>query len=787
MTCASCAASVEKALRSIDGVVAAEVNFAAERAVVRHVAGLPDEALIRAVERAGYRARVRAEARRELAIGGLVDGSDAAAVERALAAVPGVRRAVVNLAIGSATVELDRPVAVGELVAAVARAGYEATALAAHEPAREEEDRGERGLGVRLAVAAALTTPLMAAMFVGGPLAAPPVQAVLATVVVFGTGIGFFRVALRKARRGSANMDTLIALGAGSAWAYSCAEWAAHAAREPPHLYFETAAMIVTLILFGRWLEARAKGRARDAIRALARLRVPTARVLVNGAERDVPAGELEPGDLFLVRPGERIATDGIVEQGSSTVDESLLSGESLPVRRGPGDPVIGGTLNGAGALTVRATRVGEETALAQIIRLVEEAQGSKAPIQRVADRVAGVFVPAVIAVAALTFAVWFLGPAEGRIGEALLPAVAVLVIACPCSLGLATPTAIMVGMGRGAQGGILLRNAEALERAASVEVVVLDKTGTITEGKPEVIAIEPAPGVPVAELLAVAAGVERFSEHPLAAAIVTASERAGVTAIPVDAFEAHAGEGVLGRVAGELVAVGSAGFLSRLGFDPTPLAEAATRIEARAATPLHVARAGRLLGILGVADRLKPTSREAIARLGALGLEVYLMTGDHARVAAAIAAEAGIGPERVFAGVKPALKAAHVRKLRVGGRRVAMVGDGVNDAPALAAADVGIALGSGADVAIEAAHATIPGDDVRLVADLIVLARATLRIVRQNLFFAFFYNTAAIPVAAFGLLSAAGGPMLAAAAMAMSSVSVVGNALRLRWVKLRA
>jgi Cu+-exporting ATPase len=671
----------------------------------------------------------------------------------------------------------------GALVRAVRSAGYGAslpdTALLAPADRFTDEARRQRWLALG---ALALSLPVFTLSMLGLHFPGSDwMQAILASGVVFGCGAQFFVVAAKKARQLAANMDTLVALGALAAWGYSV--WLL--AQGAHHLYFETAAMIVSLILVGRWLEARAKGRAGNALRALFELTPRTARRLEGGVEREVPASGLEVGDRFVVRPGEQIATDGVIREGRSAVDESMLTGESLPVERGPGDEVAGATINQYGALVVEVTRVGADTTLMQIVRLVQSAQGSKAPIQRVADRVAGVFVPIVLALAALTFAGWWLSGADAT--HALLPAVAVLVIACPCAMGLATPTAIMVGTGRAAERGILIRDAASLERAQAIGAVVLDKTGTVTEGRPTLTAVRTVGHLDETAVRQFAAAAEKRSEHPLGLAVA----RAVPDAPDPTAFEAVPGEGVVATVDGHAVVVGTARLLAAREVDAAPAAAAAAALNESGQSAVLLAVDGRLQAVLGIADTVKAGAAAAVGRLRALGLEVYLVTGDHEQTALAVARAIGVEEACVRAEVRPEGKAAEIARLaeraHQRGRLVAMVGDGINDAPALAAADVGIALGTGTDVAIEAASVTLLGADLGGVADAIALSRATMRTIRMNLGWAFGYNVAAIPLAALGLLAGMGGPMVAAAAMALSSVSVVGNSLRLRRFRFRA
>jgi P-type Cu+ transporter len=555
-------------------------------------------------------------------------------------------------------------------------------------------------------------------------------------------------------------------------------------------VYFEAASVIIALILLGRLLEARAKGRATDAIKKLMGLQARTARVVRDdGRHEDVAVEALAPGDLILVRPGEKIPTDGVVAEGRSAVDESMLTGESLPVGKGPGDEVVGATVNRTGSFEFRATRVGRDTVLQQIVRMVEEAQGRRAPIARLADRVSAYFTPAVICVALVTFVVWFVAaPAETRLATALVQMVSVLIIACPCALGLATPTAVMVGTGRGAESGVLFKGGEALETAHRVQTVVLDKTGTITEGRPGVTDVVAAEGFDEDELLRLAASIERASEHPLGEAIVRRAEERGLRFARVENFSAVAGQGVVAETEGRRVAVGNLRLLNEGGINLDGLSERASELAARAKTPVFVAVDGRVAGLVAVADCVKPEAKEAVAALKNLGLEVVMITGDNRQTALEVARAVGIG--RVLAEVLPEGKAEEVRKLQAEGKTVAMVGDGINDAPALAQADVGIAVGTGTDVAIEAADVTLVGGRVRGVVTAIALSRRTMRVIKQNLFWAFAYNTLGIPLAAGALYPVLGWrlePVYASAAMALSSVSVVANSLRLRRFGQRA
>ena len=800
MTCASCANRVQRALSKVEGVADATVNLATEQATVRYVpAQVGRDDLFATVAAAGYQARPAAPL--ELAITGMTCASCARRVERAIGNVAGVQSVAVNLATESATVQGS--VTATAVIGAVAAAGYGATerrveppAAATDHPEREADAPRSEAYAQsqrRLFIAAALLSApvLVLSMFMLRFPGSALVEMALTTIVVFACGWQFFATAGRLARHLAANMDTLIALGAAAAYGYSVYTLAVAVAEQGPlaahpPLYFETAAIIVTLILLGRWLEARAKGQASAAIKTLMGLQPKTAQLLRDGEPVEVPIASVRVGDMVLVRPGEQVPADGVVVSGESRVDEAMLTGESMTVSKRAGDEVAGATLNGQGALTVRATRVGADTALAQIVRLVEQAQGSKAPIERLADQVSAIFVPAVLVIAALTFLAWLvLGPAAGEVTTPLLTAVTVLVIACPCALGLATPTAIMVGTGRGAEQGILIKDAASLERAHALTAIILDKTGTVTEGQPRVREVAPLQGQDANDVLRRAAAVAARSEHPIAAAIAAHARAAELMLPEPVAFVSTPGQGVAAQVEGSAVLVGNARLLAAHGIATTRLAPVAEHLESNGRTVSLVAIDGQPAGVIGVADTVKPSSAPAVTALRRLGLAVYLLTGDNRRVAAAIGREVGIAPDRIRAEVRPEDKAAEVARLRDEGHVVGMVGDGINDAPALAAADVGFALGTGTDIAMETAAITLLRGDLRSVPVAIRLSRRTMRTIKQNLFWAFGYNTAMIPLAALGLLAALGGPMLAAAAMAFSSVSVVTNSLRLRRAKL--
>ncbi len=751
--------------------------------------------------------------RSDLPITGMTCAACAARIEQRLAKQPGVESANVNFATKVATVRHRAGATTHEqLVRAVQEIGYGV------DPSHADGAQGhihsdshhERMLLQRTAIGAVLTLPVLVIAMSHGtiPVLDQPwmnwVQLALTAPVVFWCGGPFFRSAWKGALHWSANMDTLVALGTGAAFAFSAAatvwpRWfmrleaagehgaSTHAqaetiARAP--VYFEAAALIIVLILLGKFLEARATGRTGAAIRRLMDLQAKTARVVRNGIEIEVPAHQVMVADTVVVRPGERIPVDGTVLSGTSSVDESMLTGESIPVDKEAGSAVFGATVNTTGALIVSATKVGADSALQQIVRLVQEAQGSKAPIARLADRISSVFVPVVVTISVATFAAWWLlAPAELRVNMALVTSVSVLVIACPCALGLATPTAIMVATGQGAEQGILVRGGGALEAARDIHVVVIDKTGTLTQGKPALTDVIPASGVDRTQLLRLAASAEQLSEHPLAQAIVNGAHAQGIDLIQPSTFKAEVGLGVSALLEGSHVLVGRQEFLRQQGID-VPASTDAEDLARAGKTPMWVASRGRVLGILAVADRVKPESAQAVAALHALQLRVIMMTGDNAGTAHAVATEVGV--DEVLAGVLPQDKAAMVKRLQEQGLTVAMVGDGINDAPALAQANVGMAIGTGTDIAMEASDITLIRGDLRAVAQAIALSRSTMRVVKQNLFWAFVYNVLGIPIAAGVLYPATGwllSPIVASAAMSFSSVSVVLNSLRLRRV----
>ncbi|MEJ2151031.1 MAG: heavy metal translocating P-type ATPase, partial [Chloroflexota bacterium] len=805
---ANCVNTVEKGLRKLDGVDSVDVNLALERASVSFDPDkLSQQDLIDRIELVGYEVP---EATTELAITGMTCANCVSTVEKGLRKLDGVTDVNVNLATEKATITyIPGQVTRQDLVERVKLIGYgvvqaesDETLEDAERLARQAEiDRQRRRLWIGILFSLPLFLLSMGRDFglIGMWSHAPWVNFLfwaLATPVQFGVGWQYYTGGFKALRNGSANMDVLVALGSSVAYFYSIVVTVGLA---PGHVYFETAAAIITLIVLGKLLEARAKGRTSEAIKKLMGLRPKTARVVREGAELDVPLEQVMVGDVVIVRPGEKIPVDGTIVDGFSAVDESMITGESLPVDKAPGDQVIGATINKQGLLKFEATAVGRETALAQIIRLVEDAQASKAPIQRLADKVAAVFVPAVIAAAVLTFLAWyFIVPAvaPGLVGDqpfvtALVRLVAVLVIACPCAMGLATPTAVMVGTGRGAERGILFKNSAALERAHQLTAILLDKTGTITRGEPVVTDVVVNGKVSREELLRIAASAERGSEHPLGAAVVQAAEEQGLSLAEPHGFTSLSGLGIQAEVEGRGVAIGNLRMMQESGADLKGFEAEAVRLQSEAKTAMWLAIGNEAAGLIAVADVIKEGSREAIAEMRRLGVHVAMITGDNQATAQAIAAEAGV--DAVYAEVLPAEKAAYVKKMQEQGYVVGMVGDGINDAPALAQADVGIAIGTGTDVAMETADVTLMRGDLRAVPEALRLSRASIRTIKENLFWAFGYNTVLIPIAAGALAGAAWAPeilrqlhpILAAFAMAFSSVSVVSNSLRLRRKKI--
>ncbi len=771
MSCATCAGRVEKALSALPGVQAT-VNLSSEHADIAFgTAQVTPLALAEAVERAGY--GVPRETR-ELAVSGMTCATCAGRVEAALKRVPGVTRVEVNLASDKASVQgiagLLRP---SYLIAAVRQAGYETELLTGDQErdraivaADEQRLRHETS---RVVAAAVLSAPLLLSMC--GVMVPGRVQFLLATPVQFVIGWRFYVGAWKALRARTGNMDVLVSLGTSAAYFYSV--YLMLAGPSGGDLYFDAAAVVIALIVVGKWLEVRAKRSTTAAIRALMSLRPERARVERDSGEIEVPVADVAVGDIVVVRPGERVPVDGTVLTGRSEVDESLLTGEGLPVAKRPGDKIIGGSINGSGLLRAETRAVGAQSTLSRIISLVENAQAKKPPVQRLVDRVAAVFVPIVLAVALAAFLGWWL--IAGDVTAGVVAAVSVMVIACPCSLGLATPTALMVGTGAAAKAGILIRDAEALERTHRLDTIILDKTGTITEGKPAVTEVITR-DIDEERLVTLVAGAQTGSEHPLAKAVLAKAKGRELPRL-LD-FQSHTGLGLTANVDGRTIVIGNRRLMARHGVTLDPLAAQAADLEERGRTVMWVAElatSAKLLGIIAVADPLKPTARAAVRHLQEIGAETVLLTGDNERTVAAVATQVGI--DRILAGVLPPDKAAEVQRLQNEGKRVGMVGDGVNDAPALAAADVGIAMGTGADVAMETAGITLMRGDPLLIGDAIAVSHATYNKIRQGLFWAFIYNVVGLPLAAFGLLS----PVIAGAAMALSSVSVVTNALLLR------
>jgi len=778
MTCAACSARVEKVLRKQDGVLNVAVNLLQQKATIEYDRNKIDILkIIETIENTGYQVPLE---KRTLLIQGMTCAACSARVEKVLNKIDGVIKANVNLSTNKAVVEFPSGVVEDEtLVEAVEKAGYKAEVEIDRDIDREKELREKeiKSLKTSFVISAILTIPLFSAMFfhmagVDNILTNGYFQLILATPVQFIIGYRFYKGAFNSLRGGGANMDVLVSMGTSAAYFYSLYNLLTGV----HEYYFEASAVIITLILLGKTFEAIAKGKTSEAIKKLMGLQPRTARVVRDGMEMDIPIEKVEIGDIIVVRPGEKIPVDGIIIEGNSSIDESMITGESIPVDKTKGDEVIGATINKFGSFKFRATKVGKDTVLSQIIKLVEDAQGSKAPVQRLADKISGIFVPLVVVIALITFLVFYF--IEGSFNTGLMNAVAVLVIACPCALGLATPTAIMVGTGKGAENGILIKSGEHLERAHEMEAIILDKTGTITKGEPEVTDIISFDSLDKYELLQIAASVEKSSEHPLGQAIVKKGEEELLILTEVEDFMALPGKGLKGALEGKVVYIGNRKLMEEVGISIEIGEKELLRLESEGKTPMLIAINNKLAGIIAVADKIKENSQKAIEDLKAMDLEVYMITGDNERTAKAIAKEVGI--DNVLAEVLPENKAEMVEKIRGEGKIVGMVGDGINDAPALAAADIGFAIGTGTDVAMEAADITLMRGDLNGVVTAIRLSHSTMRIIKQNLFWAFFYNSIGIPFAALGYLN----PMLAGAAMAFSSVSVVSNSLRLKKFK---
>lgn len=806
MTCASCVGRVEKALLALPGVNSATVNLATQQATVRF-ADKPDAGLAaEAVKKAGYTAHIpQPPAQVVLEVDGMTCASCVGRVEKTLQSSTGVAAASVNLVTKRASITLSDPSVTPQMLAdIVTKSGYPAQPVAAAAPASGAERRAEKNdaeiktLKRDVLIAGALALPVFITEmgshlfpplhhFIAGTIGTQNswyLQFILTTLVLFGPGLRFFRIGIPALLRGGPDMNSLVAVGTLAAWGFSVVATFMPSVlpAQTVNVYFEAAAVIVTLILIGRWMEARAKGRTSHAIAHLLGLQAKTARVVRDGVAQDIPLEDVRAGDLVLVRPGEKVPVDGEITEGTSYIDESMITGEPIPATKNVGDTVVGGTVNKTGAFTYRATKVGADMVISQIIRMVEDAQADKLPIQNLIDKVTTWFVPAVMLAAFVTFLIWFIFGPEPAFTFALANAIAVLIIACPCAMGLATPTSIMVGTGRGAEMGVLFRRGDALQSLRDADIIAFDKTGTLTIGKPVLSQFHTFGNQGADEMLALAAALESRSEHPIATAVVQAAEDKGLKQPEVKDFEAVPGFGVSGMVDSQPVHVGAERFMKKLGIDVSTGAEAAAAMTAKAQSVLYMARDGALVAAFSVADELKPTTKATIDALHKLGLKVAMITGDSKVVANAIAKELSI--DEVSAEVLPDGKVEALKRLAGTDRKIIFVGDGINDAPALAAADVGVAVGTGTDIAIESADVVLMSDDLTAVVDAIALSKATIRNIRQNLFWAFSYNTALIPVAAgllypfYGILLS---PVLAAAAMALSSIFVLTNALRLR------
>ncbi|MFC2947050.1 heavy metal translocating P-type ATPase [Virgibacillus sediminis] len=781
MTCAACSSRVEKVLNKMDGVEA-QVNLTTEKASIDY---RPDEVSVEditnRIEKLGYGVQTE---KVEFDVTGMTCAACSSRIEKVLNKQEGISQASVNLASESATIEYN-PGMMEEkdIIGRIQKLGYDAKPKADKVEKQSQKEKQLERMKQKLIVSSILTLPLLITMLdhlfgIALPdiLMNPWFQLALATPIQFIIGWQFYVGAYKNLRSGGANMDVLVALGTSAAYFYSLYE-AFRTIGNPdymPHLYFETSAIIITLILFGKYLEMTAKGKTTMAISKLLNLQAKQARIIKNGEEVMVPVEEVVVGDRLVIKPGEKIPVDGVVVKGRTSVDESMLTGESIPVEKEEQATVIGSTLNKNGSIEMEATKVGKDTALASIVKAVEDAQGSKAPIQRLADIISGYFVPIVVGIAIVTFIIWITLVSPGNVEPALVAAIAVLVIACPCALGLATPTSIMVGTGKGAESGILFKGGEHLERTHQLDVIVMDKTGTITRGKPEVTDFTGDE-----ETLHLLASAEKGSEHPLAEAIVAHATERDLKLADADAFQAIPGHGIEAVVSGKRVLVGNRKLLAEHGIEAASAESELARYESEGKTAMLIAVDGVFQGIVAVADTIKETAPEAVRQLKEQGLQVVMLTGDNERTASAIASQVGI--DQVIAQVLPGEKADKVKEIQLEGKKVAMVGDGVNDAPALAVADIGIAIGTGTEVAIEAADVTILGGELLLIPKAIRLSHSTIKNIRQNLFWAFAYNSAGIPIAALGLLA----PWVAGGAMALSSVSVVTNSLRLKRVKI--
>ncbi|SUI98474.1 heavy metal translocating P-type ATPase [Sporosarcina pasteurii] len=791
MTCSSCASRIERTIAKMDGVEQANVNFALERSTIKYD---PEKVTVHdfeeKIEKLGFHV---VQEHVNFDVSGMTCSACANRIEKRINRIDGVSNATLNFALEKLSVDYNSSqVSPQDMMTAIEKMGFE---LLPEKDAEDKIDHKETEIKKqkhKFIISAILTFPLFWTMvahfeflsFIYMPeiLMNPWLQLILATPVQFIIGAQFYRGAVNSLRNKSANMDVLVALGTSAAYFYSlylAIEWVNGGKVGHPELYFEASAVIITLIVLGKLFEVRAKGKTSQAIQKLLGLQAKTARVVRGGIETEIPIEEVIAGDVILVRPGEKIPVDGEIIEGNSAVDESMLTGESIPMDKAVGDTVIGATINKNGSLQIKATKVGKDTALAQIVKVVEEAQGSKADIQRLADRISGIFVPVVVGIAIVTFLIWYFAVTPGDFRSALIPTISILVIACPCALGLATPTSIMAGSGRAAEIGVLFKGGEHLEHTQAIDTVVLDKTGTVTKGEPALTDVMIADGFVEEDVLQLVATAENQSEHPLAQAIVRGVREKGVDLGNVESFEALPGYGIQAVVNEKTILVGTRKLMREHQIDLLDYEVSMENLENEGKTAMLVAIESKIAGVIAVADTVKETSKEAIARMHELGLDVIMLTGDNTRTADAIAKEVGIS--HVIAEVLPEQKSDEIQKLQATSKNVAMVGDGINDAPALATANIGMAVGTGTDIAIEAADITLMRGDLNSVADAIMMSRKTMRNIKQNLFFAFFYNTVGIPIAAIGLLA----PWVAGAAMAFSSVSVVLNALRLQKVKL--